>query len=268
MSYKVRLPIFEGPFDLLVYLIENAEMDIYDIEISEITRQYLEYITTMKELNVVVATEFMVLAANLIEIKSKLLLPRSTGDSLAVMEDDPRKELVQKILEYKKVKLQAALLEEAFEINQSIYSKPQEDISFYLDNPDEVLSLDLEELSKAFGDFLARKQRLDQVKSHYTRLERERISTETKMESILEHLVTALKEGHKVLDFTELLDFSSSPSVDMDDFTQIAYGEEYWQNYERAVTFVALLQMVRNRQVDCEQTVNYGDIKVSLIEES
>lgn len=76
MSYKVKIQTFEGPFDLLVYLIENAQMSIYDIEISSITEQYLEYIRTMREMDVNVATEFMVLASSLIEIKSKMILPR------------------------------------------------------------------------------------------------------------------------------------------------------------------------------------------------
>ena len=76
MSYKVRLAMFEGPFDLLVYLIENAQMSIYDIQISEITGQYLEYIRSMQEHNINISTEFMVLAAELVEIKSKMMLPR------------------------------------------------------------------------------------------------------------------------------------------------------------------------------------------------
>ena len=75
MSYKVRLAMFEGPFDLLVYLIENAQMSIYDIQISEITGQYLEYIRSMQKHNINISTEFMVLAAELVEIKSKMMLP-------------------------------------------------------------------------------------------------------------------------------------------------------------------------------------------------
>ena len=82
MSYKVKLQTFEGPFDLLVYLIENAQMSIYDIEIKSITGQYLEYIKAMQEMDIAVATEFMVLASSLIEIKSKMILPRisESGD--------------------------------------------------------------------------------------------------------------------------------------------------------------------------------------------
>ena len=81
MSYKVKIKLFEGPFDLLVYLIENARMSIYDISVSEITSQYLEYIEEMKKTDVMMASEFMVLAATLIDIKSKMLLPRTTFDA-------------------------------------------------------------------------------------------------------------------------------------------------------------------------------------------
>ena len=94
MSYKVKLQSFEGPFDLLVYLIENAQMSIYDIRISEITNQYLEYIKAMEEADISVATEFMVLASTLIEIKSRMILPRITSEGRVLEEEDPRADLV------------------------------------------------------------------------------------------------------------------------------------------------------------------------------
>ena len=108
--YKVRLQSFEGPFDLLVYLIETAEMSIYDIKISQITNQYLEYLQAMQERNIAVATEFMVLAASLIEIKSKMILPRVSQEETALTEEDPRTELVERLLEYKRFKQAAQLL--------------------------------------------------------------------------------------------------------------------------------------------------------------
>ena len=113
MSYKVKIQTFEGPFDLLVYLIENAQMSIYDIEISSITEQYLEYIRTMREMDVNVATEFMVLASSLIEIKSKMILPRINAAGEMTVEDDPRTELVTRLLEYKRFKKAAEILQEA-----------------------------------------------------------------------------------------------------------------------------------------------------------
>ena len=104
MSYKVKLKTFEGPFDLLVYLIENARVDIYDIAISEITDQYMAYLEEMQKLDVAVGSEFMVLAANLIDIKTKMLLPRLNEDGQEITEEDPRSQLVEKILEYKRFK--------------------------------------------------------------------------------------------------------------------------------------------------------------------
>ena len=105
MGYRVKLDVFEGPFDLMVYLIEHAQMSIYDIRISEITDQYMEYVGSMQEADVNVYSEFMVLAAALLEIKSKMLLPRSVpeNDSGEVPED-PRTELVAKLVEYKRFK--------------------------------------------------------------------------------------------------------------------------------------------------------------------
>ena len=127
--YKVKLQSFEGPFDLLVYLIENAEMSIYDIKISEITTQYLAYIKAMEERDVALAAEFMVLASSLIEIKSKMILPRMTEDGQALVEEDPRTELVTRLVEYKQFKEIAEMLEQREEHSFNIFEKPQEDIS-------------------------------------------------------------------------------------------------------------------------------------------
>ncbi len=172
--YKVKLRSFEGPFDLLVYLIETAEMSIYDIRISEITSQYLAYIREMEEQNIEVAEEFMVLAATLIEIKSRMVIPREDAQGEPVIEDDPRKELVQRILEYKKFKALAGELQEAEERETHVYSKPKEDISEYLENPEEVLRLEMENLVSGFLLFLRKKKKIEDVRKHYTRVERER----------------------------------------------------------------------------------------------
>ena len=168
MGYKVKIQSFEGPFDLLVYLIENAQMSIYDIEISSITRQYLDYIEAMQDMDIAVSTEFMVLASSLIEIKSKMILPRISQSGEVIMEDDPRSELVERILEYKKFKKAAEILQQREEAAQDIFDKPQEDISQYLQQPDEYLNLDLKQFAGAFSAFLERRQRIEAVKKHYT----------------------------------------------------------------------------------------------------
>ncbi len=239
--YKVKLQSFEGPFDLLVYLIESAEMSIYDIRISEITSQYLDYIRAMEEQNIEVAQEFMVLAASLIEIKSRMILPRINEEGEPVIEEDPRKELVQRILEYKHFKE----ISEAFRIREErmshVYSKPQEDISEYLNNPDEYLSLDIGSFAAAFRLFIQRKQRIEAVRKHYTRIERERSTMEHRIGSILK---TVRKSLGSVFNFRDLV-------------------EDKKDKYDIIVTFSSLLEMAKERVVNVEQKHNYGNIEVS-----
>ncbi len=242
MSYKVRLQTFEGPFDLLVYLIENAQMSIYDIKISEITSQYLAYIQTMQETDVYVASEFMVLASALIEIKSKMILPRmvDAGDG-SVVEEDPRTELVQRLLEYKRFKQAAEILAEQEERCSHIYEKPQEDISAYLEEPDEYLRLDLAQFAAAFNLFIQKKQKVDSVRKHYTRIERER----ARMEERISYIAGVLKKS--------IGQFFS--------FKEFIHNKK--DRYDVVVTFVSLLEMAKNRIVHVEQSSTYGDIQVS-----
>ena len=202
MSYKVKLQTFEGPFDLLVYLIENAQMSIYDIEIKSITGQYLEYIKAMQEMDIAVATEFMVLASSLIEIKSKMILPRISESGENMIEEDPRRELVARLIEYKKFKQAAMILQEQEEAAESIFEKPREDISEYLDKPDEYLSLDLKQFAAAFASFIEKKQRIEAVRKQYTRIQRERATTENRISYIASKI---LQKIGKIFDFRELI---------------------------------------------------------------
>ena len=241
MSYKVKLQSFEGPFDLLVYLIENAEMSIYDIRISEITNQYLEYIKAMRKHDINVATEFMVLASTLIEIKSKMILPRMVSEGQVMVEEDPRADLVERILEYKRFKRASQILQEREERQQHIFEKPQEDISRYLDNPDEYLSLDLRQFAAAFNLFIQKKQRVEAVRRHYTKIERERSTMEGRIRMILG--VVRRKIG-QVFSFKELIPNKND-------------------RYDVVVTFMSLLEMARERVLHVEQKSIYGDIKVS-----
>lgn len=239
--YKVKLQSFEGPFDLLVYLIENAEMSIYDIKISEITTQYLAYIKAVEERDVALAAEFMVLASSLIEIKSKMILPRMTEDGQALVEEDPRTELVARLVEYKQFKEIAEMLEQREERSFNIFEKPQEDISQYLDNPDEYLSLGLKDFASAFSLFIQKKQRVEAVRKHYTRIERERASMEKRISSILK--AVRMKIG-QVFSFKEFI-------------------QDKKDRYDVVVTFMSLLEMAKARAVKVEQHVTYGDIEVS-----
>ncbi len=239
--YKVKLQSFEGPFDLLVYLIENAEMSIYDIQISQITGQYLDYIKAMEEQDIVVTQDFMVLAASLIEIKSKMILPRINSEDSTFTEEDPRTELMERLLEYKRFKLAGEILREKEERGLLVFEKPQEDISEYLDNPDEYLSLDIKSFAKAFNLFIAKKQKVEAVRKHYTRIERERSTMESRIRSIL-HAVRERLE--RVFSFKELI-------------------PDRKNRYDIVVTFISLLEMAKERVIKVEQNATYGNIQVS-----
>ena len=238
--YKVKLQSFEGPFDLLVYLIENAEMSIYDIRISEITTQYLDYIRQMEEQEISVAQEFMVLAASLIEIKSRMILPRTFEEGEDVVEEDPRKELVQRIIEYKKFKEISGYLKDQEEHMSHIYDKPQEDISIYTDNPDEYLSLGLDQFIQAFNLFVKRKQRIEAVRKHYTRVERERSVMERKAGKMLGTVRSGIGSVFSFRDFVN----------------------DKKDKYDIIVTFSLLLDMVKERVLKATQRSNYGNIEV------
>ncbi len=130
-EYKIKLEMFEGPFDLLLHLIDKNEVDIYDIPIAEITAQYLEYIDHLKELDLNVASEFLVMAATLLAIKAKMLLPKPPVEEVENEEDlDPRAKLVHDLLEYKKIKEAAVCLESHYLARQKLFARDN-DISLY-----------------------------------------------------------------------------------------------------------------------------------------
>ncbi|SFE15637.1 condensin subunit ScpA [Peptostreptococcaceae bacterium pGA-8] len=245
MSYKVKIDMFEGPFDLLVYLIENAQMSIYDIKIAEITGQYLEYVEELKTVDVETAMEFMVLAANLIEIKSKMILPRTTVEGSGEFIEDPRSQLVERILEYKKFKERAVLLEETFEEQLRVFEKPKEDISKYTDEPDEYLSLEISQFAAAFDEFIRKKQKVDEVRKHYTRIERERASIESRIAYISTRFKEAMSHGIRRLPMMDLV-------------------PDKQDRYDVVVTFVSALQMMRDKELDADQDGLYGQIVLEM----
>ncbi len=245
MTYKVKLDIFEGPFDLLVYLIENARMNIYDIQVSEITRQYLEYLKQMEQMDVTIGGEFMVLAAALIEIKSKMLLPRMKTDGELSTEEDPRSELVERLLEYKKYKNISQMLEHREALNFRIFEKPKEDISQYMEEKDPYLSLDLDQFVKVFLLFVNKKKKVEQIQKTFARVERQKQSIESKIAQILNSFALNFK---KKLTFKDLLNSES-------------------KRYDVVLTFVSLLEMIRQKSILVKQVNNFGEITVSLMEE-
>jgi Uncharacterized conserved protein len=245
MSYKIRLNIFEGPFDLLVYLIERAEMSIYDIQISLITRQYLEYIRKMDESDVAASSEFMVLAATLIDIKSKMLLPRINEDGSEA--EDPRTDLSRKLAEYVRFKKAAAALEDQREFAKLKMMKPQEDLLLYTGEPDIYLRMDMESFIQAFRVFIHRREKNDELQRISRNVERERRSFEKKVILIKKMLADVLKMPKKMLRFRDLL--SKEPD-----------------RADHVVTLVALLDMANNGVLKTKQKCNFGEIEIIPLE--
>ena len=240
--YKVRIDKFEGPFDLLVYLIQNAKMDIYDIRVAEITEQYIGYLKEMGELNVEVSSEFIVLAAVLIRLKSHMLLPRVNDSGEVIIDEDPRMELASRLAEYVKTKKIAEMLQERLEANQCIHVKPAEDMSEYLGSPDELLKADIEQFVNAFNAFLQKKKRVADVKKRYQRIKRERASIEDRI-SYMSSIIKDRVSVGEYIDFTELV-------------------PEEADRYDITLSFMSLLEMIKMQEVDARQEKNYGNISV------
>jgi segregation and condensation protein A len=236
-GYPVRLPIFEGPLDLLLYLLQREQIDIYNIPIARITAQYLEYLTMMESLNLEVAGEFLVMAATLIEIKSKMLLPRSATTEEAEDEGpDPRAALVERLLEYRKYQEVAAGLGERAEIqrwvfNRSLLGQDDEDSAGYL-MLNAATALDL---WSALQEVLERAQ-----ESPVAELRRPRVTVAMKIAQIGARLRVAGEVG---LDFLELF---------AQDVTRL----------EVIVTFLAVLEMMRRQMVRVLQKRAFGPIRI------
>ena len=241
--YKVKIDRFEGPFDLLIYLIENAKMDIYDIRASEITERYIGYLKEMEELNIEVETEFIVLAAVLIRLKSHMLLPKMNEEGEIELVEDPRLELQSRLLEYMRVKKAAELLAMAEEQNLAVHEKPAEDMSEYLSDPDEILKTSDEQLVSAFILFLTRKKKVEEVSKRYQRVRRRKESIEARISDMTALLEKKFSEGNGSVMFTELL-------------------PEEPDRYDITLSFMSLLSMIKNQGYDAEQKENFGEIKV------
>lgn len=241
MGYKVKIKSFEGPFDLLVYLIESARMDIYDIKVSEITEQYLQYISDMQKMEVQVASEFMVLAANLIEIKSKMLLPRMNTQGEVVEAEDPRTDLVERLLEYKRFKKASEILAGKEEEGMRIIAKPQEDISKFQEEPEEILHLEAAHFMKAFEVFLGKKKKVSEIRKNYENVQKKKITSEARVEFIKQ-----LFEADPNKKYT----FSKTVS-DVKD------------RYDIALSFTSVLEMAKQRQINAEQERLFGEIFIS-----
>jgi segregation and condensation protein A len=231
---KITLPVFEGPLDLLLYLIRREKIDVHDIPIAPITRQYMEYLDLMKELNLDVAGEFMVMAATLIHIKSKMLVPVEPTEAEGAEEYvDPRAELVQRLLEFQRYKEAAGILHQQAQIRAATWPRPDSVLPKFDDAGEEMLEAGLFDLIAAFKEMLDRRKAL---LAH--EVEREGRSVEQRMEEIL----ALLREGQS-LEFVDLF-ATEATKADM------------------IVTFLALLELIRLKHVKVYQRGLFGAIRV------
>ncbi|MFH1856716.1 MAG: segregation/condensation protein A [Candidatus Omnitrophota bacterium] len=233
MSYKIALEIFEGPLDLLLYLIKKEEIDIYDIPIAEITRQYLAYLEFMKMLDLNIAGEFIVMAATLMHIKSKMLLPEEKIEQ-GEEEIDPRAELMEKLIEYKKFKEAAKKLEE-FEIRRKNIFIRSADIEQFKCEDDETVYFEasLFDLLTAFSKVL---------KEIPKDIIQEVIKDEFTVEQKIEYLVNLLEE-REVVKIDEL--FSNSKN-----------------KLEIVAIFLAVLELMRLKEIVVVQKSLFDSIEI------
>jgi segregation and condensation protein A len=234
VDYKVKLEIFEGPLDLLLYLIKQDEIDIYDISLERITGQYLEYLQAFKELNIELAGEFIVMAANLIYLKSRSLLPvDQQPPEEDAEEDDPRWDLIRQLIEYKKFKEAATELHLRALEQEQIFAR--ENSSSLLQEPLRLEEVGIFQLINAFQTVIKRIEARQDVQEIFA----ERFSVSEKIDVILQRVAKGAR-----LRFSDL--FGASVS-----------------RVEVVVTFLALLELIRLKQVRALQKNMFEEIEIA-----
>lgn len=246
MSYEVKVDAFEGPLDLLLHLIHRLEIDIYDIPVSQITTQYMEHIRAMQVLELNEASEYLVMAATLLAIKSKTLLPVHEGEVDEVDyefdEEDPRDELVSRLIEYKKYKGAAGELKKLENDRSVLYSKAPADLS-ELQAPSDFLADEANpyDMLGAFQKMLRRKQLRAPLS---TRVARQEVSIKEQMGSMVERLKSLKGRAN----FSELF-----PSDDQ---------------AVLVVSFLSLLELMKRQVIAVEQQKNFTELSVELRKET
>lgn len=242
MSLNIKIENFQGPFDLLLHLIKKNEMDIYNIKIYDITTQYLEYIEDLEEIDLEVTSEFIVIAATLLEIKSKLLLPKQDKETIEE-DEDPRKELVNKLLEYKKFKLVANFLKEKEETAAILFLKKPEIVEEKKEYKEDMLKgITILMLFNIYNEL---------INNYYNKM-----NTENTIDR--EIPVDKFKIEDKMKEIT--LRFSGNLKLC---FSQII--EECESKIEMVVTFLALLELIKLKVVTVVQEDNFKEIYVEEV---
>jgi segregation and condensation protein A len=235
MSYKIKLEIFEGPLDLLLYLVKKEHLNIYDIPIAEVTEQYLGYLELMKLLDLNIAGEFLVMAATLMQIKSKMLLPiDESAQAEEEQLEDPRAELVRRLLEYDKFKEIAQNLKERETNQQGVFKRPKlQDKDVALDETQTYFEASIFDLITAFTQALK-----DVPKELFYEVIKDEFTIEEKIHQIL----------HLLLDL---------PSVSLSELFKQAKNK-----LEIIVTFLSILELIRLKEIIARQKTLFAEIEI------
>lgn len=244
MAIPVKLEVFEGPLDLLLHLIEKNKVDIYDIPIVEITAQYLEYIQAMETEDMNVMSEFLVMAATLLDIKCRMLLPKEINEEGE--EEDPRAELVQKLLEYKMYKYMSyELRDRQVDAGRTLFKvmtlpKEIEDYKPPINFEELLGDADLSKLQNLFRTVMRRQEdKIDPVRSTFGKIEKDEIDIEAKSAYIEEYV-----HAHKTFSFRRLL-------------------EKQRNKMELIVTFLVVLEMMKMGLISIVQEEIFDDIMIT-----
>lgn len=233
MQYNFVINDFEGPLDLLLHLIKTDEVDIYDISIERITKQYLDFIKSMEQMNLNIASEYLVMAAELIEIKSKLLLPNKKELDEDEYEEDPRENLINRLLEYKKYKDMIDTFKILEEERKDLFTKDPINLSEYKEN---IVSnngeISLEDLINALNNFLKRKEEEKPLQTKITKKELSVTERTTQIRYIL--------KGKKRVSFFDLFEVKTREYV--------------------VVTFLSILEMAKHGEITIIQENNFNNI--------
>ncbi len=238
MDYKIKINEFEGPLDLLLHLIKQSDIDIFDISIDEITNQYLNYINEMEKLNLNVASEYLVMAAELIEMKSSILLPNHSNENDDEYEEDPRAELINKLILYKQYKDITGKLKELEEDRRLMHTKEPSDLKPFMADEIEETSVEvsLNDLLEAFNMFLLR---LEDEKPISTKVTQKEYSVSKRSDEIRNIL-----KVKKKIEFNELF-------------------EEYNREYI-IVTFLSILELSKKQYLNILQEHNFQKIYLTV----
>lgn len=237
-KYIVTIDNFDGPLDLLLHLIKEEDIDIYDIKIEDIAKQYLNYIKKMKELNLEIASEYLVMASELIEMKSKMLLPKKKEQDEDNYEEDPREILIERLLAYKKYKEVTNNFKDLELSRKLILTKEPENLSYYAKEEEKKEELGINDLIEAFNAILKRKE-LDSPLA--TKITKKELSVTEKVSKIK----NILKQKKKI-NFEEIFEVSTKEEV--------------------IISFLSILEMVKKDEIILIQDKNFSNIVISLKE--